>query len=140
MAHDFVDAGAQDGNGECALRIEPAKLQCALAKGLNAERRRERLFYVRRISKLDPQLRRTQAAAALIIAESRHTASEILKQFRCKLFLLPGNVIDPHALHVGCAEGHDITVAHSLRRSTNALQRAAHPAKMRSHPLRGQVS
>lgn len=77
------------------LRIEPAKLQRALAKGLNAERRRKRLFYVQRISKLDPQLRRTPATAALIIAGSRHTASEILKQFRCKLFLLPGNVIDP---------------------------------------------
>lgn len=66
-------------------------------RGFDAERRRERewLSYVRGIYKLNPQLRRTHAAAALIIAGSRHTASEIPERFQDKVVWLPENAIDP---------------------------------------------
>lgn len=66
-------------------------------KGFEAERRRERewLSYVRGVYKLNPQIRRTLSAASLIIAGSRHTASEVPVAFRDKVVWLPENAIDP---------------------------------------------
>lgn len=66
-------------------------------KGFDAERRRERewLSYIRGVYKLNPQLRRTHAAAALIIAGSRHTAGEIPARFADKVVWMPENAIDP---------------------------------------------
>ena len=66
-------------------------------KGFEAERMRERewLSYIRGIYRLNPQIRRTHAAASLILAGSRHTASEIPAAFQDKVVWMPENAIDP---------------------------------------------
>lgn len=66
-------------------------------KGFDAERRRERewLSYVRGAYKLNPLRGRSLAAAAAILAGSRHTESEIPARFRDKTVWLPENAIDP---------------------------------------------
>lgn len=71
-------------------------------KGFDAERRRERewLSYIRGVYKLNPQLRRTHAAAALIIAGSRHTAGEIPARFANKVVWMPENAIDPERFNI----------------------------------------
>lgn len=71
-------------------------------KGFDAERRRERewLSYIRGVYKLNPQLRRTHAAAALIIAGSRHTAGEIPARFADKVVWMPENAIDPERFNI----------------------------------------
>ena len=66
-------------------------------KGFDAERRRERewLSYVRGAYKLNPLHRRSLAAAAVILAGSRHTEGEIPGPYRPKTLWLPENAIDP---------------------------------------------
>lgn len=66
-------------------------------KGFESERRREHewLSYVRGAYRLNPSHRRMLRAAALIIAGSRHTASEIPAAFQDKTVWLPENAIDP---------------------------------------------
>jgi len=66
-------------------------------KGFDAERRQERewLSYVRSAYKLIPGRTRTLSAARVIFAGSRHTESEIPRQYRDKTIYLPENAIDP---------------------------------------------
>ena len=66
-------------------------------KGFDAERRRERewLSYLRSAYKLNPLRGRSLAAAAVILAGSRHTESEIPARHRDKTIWLPENAIDP---------------------------------------------
>lgn len=75
-------------------------------RGFDAERRRERewLSYVRGIYRLNPTHRRMLAAASLIIAGSRHTASEIPKRFQDKVAWLPENAIDPARFNLVAAQ------------------------------------
>lgn len=65
-------------------------------KGFDAERRREKewLSYVRGIYKLLPGRRKMLNATRAIIAGSRHTASEIPRQFADRVVWLPENAID----------------------------------------------
>jgi glycogen synthase len=65
--------------------------------GFDAERRRERewLSYVRDAYKWLPGRRATLGAASIIIAGSRHTASEIPDRFAAKVRHMPENGIDP---------------------------------------------
>lgn len=66
-------------------------------RGFDAERRRERewLSYLRGAYKLNPLRGRSLAAAAAILAGSRHTESEIPARHRDKTIWLPENAIDP---------------------------------------------
>ncbi|WP_111560039.1 glycosyltransferase family 4 protein [Paracoccus sediminilitoris] len=66
-------------------------------KGFDAERRRERewLSYVRGAYKLNPLRGRSLKATALILAGSRHTASEIPAAHQDRVVWLPENAIDP---------------------------------------------
>lgn len=66
-------------------------------RGFDAERRRERewLSYLRGAYKLNPLRGRSLAAAAAILAGSRHTESEIPVRYRDKTIWLPENAIDP---------------------------------------------
>ncbi|MBU2958933.1 glycosyltransferase [Paracoccus sp. 1_MG-2023] len=66
-------------------------------KGFDAERRQERewLSYVRGAYKLNPLRGRSLKASAMILAGSRHTASEIPQPYRDKVVWLPENAIDP---------------------------------------------
>ena len=66
-------------------------------KGFDAERRRERewLSYVRDVYKALPGRSRMLRSAAAIIAGSKHTASELPKQFHSKQVYIPENAIDP---------------------------------------------
>lgn len=66
-------------------------------KGFGVERRQERewLSYVRGVYKLNPLRRRTLRSTALILAGSRHTASEIPQAFQDKVVWLPENAVDP---------------------------------------------
>lgn len=79
-------------------------------KGFEAERRRERewLSYVRGVYKLNPQIRRTLSAASLIIAGSRHTASEVPAAFRDKVVWLPENAIDPSRFNLVAPQDLDL--------------------------------
>lgn len=79
-------------------------------KGFDAERRRERewLSYIRGVYKLNPQLRRTHAAAALIIAGSRHTAGEIPARFADKVVWMPENAIDPERFNIVAPQSADL--------------------------------
>jgi glycosyltransferase involved in cell wall biosynthesis len=65
--------------------------------GFDADRRRERewLSYVRGAYKALPGRRRMLAATRVIIAGSRHTASEIPSTHQPKVVWLPENAIDP---------------------------------------------
>ncbi len=65
--------------------------------GFGAERRRERewLSYVRGAYKLNPLRGRSLQSTALILAGSRHTASEIPKAHQDRVVWLPENAIDP---------------------------------------------
>lgn len=71
-------------------------------KGFDAERRRERewLSYVRSAYKLNPLRGRSLAAAAAILAGSRHTETEIPAAFRSKTIWLPENGIDPERFNL----------------------------------------
>ncbi|WP_265501151.1 glycosyltransferase [Paracoccus beibuensis] len=66
-------------------------------KGFDAERRQERewLSYVRGVYKLNPLRGRSLRSTALILAGSRHTASEIPQAHQDRVVWLPENAIDP---------------------------------------------
>lgn len=66
-------------------------------RGFDAERRQERewLSYVRGVYKLNPLRARALRATSLILAGSRHTASEIPQNLQDRVVWLPENAIDP---------------------------------------------
>ncbi|MDQ1902469.1 glycosyltransferase [Paracoccus sp. WLY502] len=66
-------------------------------RGFDAQRRQERewLSYLRSAYKLNPLRGRSLAAAAVILAGSRHTESEIPPAHQSKTIWLPENAIDP---------------------------------------------
>lgn len=65
--------------------------------GFDSDRRKERewLSYVRGLYRLLPNRTATLKAASVIVAGSRHTASEIPAQFAGKVVFMPENGIDP---------------------------------------------
>lgn len=67
-------------------------------RGFDAQRRQERewLSYLRGAYKLNPLRGRSLAAAAVILAGSRHTEREIPAAHRSKTIWLPENAIDPN--------------------------------------------
>jgi len=75
-------------------------------RGFDAERRRERewLSYLRGAYRLNPAHRRMLRAAALILAGSRHTASEIPAALQSKVRYLPENGIDPTRFNLVSAQ------------------------------------
>lgn len=75
-------------------------------RGFDAERRRERewLSYLRGAYRLNPAHRRMLRAAALILAGSRHTASEIPAALQSKVSYLPENGIDPTRFNLVSAQ------------------------------------
>lgn len=75
--------------------------------GFDAERRRERewLSYVRGAYKLNPAHRRMLRACALILAGSRHTASEIPTAYQDKVVFLPENAVDPARFNLIAQQG-----------------------------------
>lgn len=83
-------------------------------KQFHSARRKERewLSYVRGAYKLMPGRTRTLAASRVILAGSRHTASELPDRFQDRVVFMPENGIDPARF---ANDGHDRTSAGPLR-------------------------
>jgi glycosyltransferase involved in cell wall biosynthesis len=101
-------------NSRIAARCAKAKVPFVMGplnggvpwpKGFDAERRRERewLSYVRGLYRLSPSRSRMIRAASVIIAGSRHTASEFAEA-RDRLTLIPENGIDPARFSLRAAQ------------------------------------
>ena len=78
-------------------------------KGFEAERRGEKewLSYVRSAYKLLPNRTATLKHASVILAGSRHTASEVPEQFQNKTLFLPENGIDPSRFNLTASPSTD---------------------------------
>lgn len=78
-------------------------------KGFDSERRRERewLSYIRGAYRLNPAHRRMLRSASLILAGSRHTASEIPPRHQHKVRLMPENGIDASRFNLAAAQSPD---------------------------------
>ncbi|MGG7566384.1 glycosyltransferase family 4 protein [Rhodovulum sp. DZ06] len=92
--------------GPLAARVAGAKVPFALGplnggvpwpKAFDAERRKEKewLSYIRGVYKLMPGRGRMLRSCSAIMTGSRHTATEIPRDLRCRTFYIPENGIDP---------------------------------------------